>query len=112
MDFLGVGVPEFIVIVILALIFIGPRDLPQMAARAAKFLRDLRMMSEGFTTELQREINTATRVDGLKELKEEFDAAKKSVQSIGGEISKAAMPDLSIGGNAAARPAAKPSAPP
>ncbi len=86
MDFLGIGVPELVVVIILALVFIGPRDMPKMAARAAKFLRDLRMMSEGFTNEWQREINASTRVEGLQELKEELEAAKNSIRTMGTEI--------------------------
>lgn len=82
MDFLGIGVPELIVIIILALVFIGPRDMPKLAGRAAKWIHNLRQMSEGFTTEWQREINAAVNLDELKELKEELEAAKKSLQSI------------------------------
>jgi len=82
MDFLGIGVLELIVILILALIFIGPRDMPKMAGRAAKFLRDLRQMSEGFTTEWQRELNATVSLDELKQLKEEMAATKKTLQSI------------------------------
>ncbi len=82
MDFLGIGVPELIVIIILALVFIGPRDMPKMAGRAARWIRSLRQMSEGFTTEWQKEINATVNLDELKELKEELEAAKKSLQSI------------------------------
>ncbi len=82
MDFLGIGVPELIVIIILALVFIGPRDMPKLAGRAARWIRNLRQMSEGFTTEWQREINATVNLDELKELKEELEAAKKSLQSI------------------------------
>ncbi|OQY28048.1 MAG: twin arginine-targeting protein translocase TatB [Anaerolineaceae bacterium 4572_5.2] len=82
MDFLGIGVPELIVIIILALVFIGPHEMPKMANRTAKWIRSLRKMSEGFTTEWQREINATISLDELKELKEELDAAKKSLQSL------------------------------
>ncbi len=82
MDFLGIGVPELIVIIILALVFIGPRDMPKLAGRAARWIRNLRQMSEGFTSEWQREINATVNLDELKELKEELEAAKKSLQSL------------------------------
>lgn len=80
MDFLGIGLPEFIVILILALLVIGPRDLPQWAGRLAKFIRDLRMMSEGFTVEWQREVNAASRLDELHALKQELSAAQQALQ--------------------------------
>ena len=86
MDFLGIGVPEVIVIIILALIFIGPRDLPKVAGRFAKFLRDLRMMSEGFRTEWQRELKAAGRIEGLKELKDELVSTKQTLQETSQEL--------------------------
>lgn len=86
MDFLGIGVPEVVVIIILALIFIGPRDLPRIAARAGKFLRDIRMMSEGFTTEWRREMAALSQVEELKELKEELTSTREALQEAGREI--------------------------
>ena len=94
MDFLGIGVPEVIVIIILALIFIGPRDLPKLAGRFAKFLRDLRMMSEGFRTEWQREMQAATRIEGLKELREELIATRDTLREAGHDIQEAMTIDL------------------
>jgi len=83
MDLLGVGVPELIVIIILALIFVGPRDLPRLAARAAEFLREIRKMSESLTTEWQKEVNAADLdLGGLKELSEELSEAQKSVKKM------------------------------
>ncbi|MFQ5578698.1 MAG: hypothetical protein ACE5G8_17105 [Anaerolineae bacterium] len=81
-----------------------------MAARAAKFLRDLRMMSEGFTTEWRREINAVSRVDGLKELKDELDATKQSIHSIGTDFKKGLLDDPTSN----AKPVSKspPAAPP
>jgi Tat protein translocase TatB subunit len=86
MDFLGVGVPEVIVIIMLALIFIGPRDLPRMAARFGKFVRDLRMMSEGFTTEWRRELEAAVRLEELQEIKEELQETGQILKESGRDI--------------------------
>lgn len=85
MDFLGIGVPELIVILVLMVIFIGPRDLPKMAGKFAKFLRDLRAIMEGVTSEWQKEtdIMSDLDVDSLKELRDEIDATKKTLQSAG-----------------------------
>ncbi len=112
MDFLGVGVPELLVIIVLAIIFIGPRDMPKMAGRAAKFLRDLRRMSDGFTTQWRQEINAATEIEGLKELKDELEATQKSVKSINADIQNIARPNLpSLTSLAAPEPSApKPAA--
>lgn len=110
MDFLGVGVPELAVIIVLAIIFIGPRDMPKLAGRAAKFLRELRQMSDGFTTQWRREINAATEVEGLKELRDELAATQKSVLSINADIKSVTRPNLSSLASLAEpeTPAAKP----
>ena len=94
MDFLGLGIPEVVAIIILALIFIGPRDLPKVAGKFAKFLRDLRMMTEGFRTEWQREINAATRVEGLKELRDELISTRDTLKEAGQDIREAMTIDL------------------
>lgn len=86
MDFLGVGVPELFVIIILALIFVGPRDLPQVIGRVAKYARDLRQLSQGFTTEWRREINALVQVEEIKTIKNEFNATKETMQAIGTDI--------------------------
>ena len=86
MDFLGIGVWEFFVIILLALIFVGPRDLPRLAARAGKFVRDLRMMSEGFTTEWRRELAALNELEEFRELKEELISTKEILQDAGREI--------------------------
>ncbi len=81
MDFLGVGVPELAVIIVLALIFVGPRDLPKLAGRAAKVLRDIRRMSEGISAEWQREVNAVDLdLGGVKELADELNAAQSAVK--------------------------------
>ena len=78
MDLLGVGVPELIVIIVLALIFVGPRDLPKLAVRAAEFLREIRKMSEGLTNEWKKEIDSADLdLGGIKELSNELTATPK-----------------------------------
>lgn len=86
MDFLGVGVPELVVILVLALIFVGPKELPQLAEKAGKFLRDLRMMSEGFTTEWRREIGTAARLEELQQVRQELTATQQMLRDTNREI--------------------------
>ena len=85
MDFLGIGVPEFFVILILALIVVGPRDLPKVAARLGKYVRDLRMMSEGFRAEWRRELGDAGFED-IAELRAELISARQALQEAGQEI--------------------------
>ena len=80
MDILGIGFPELVFIFIIALMVLGPRRLPQVAAKAGKTIRDLRNMSQGFITEWQREIAVATRIDELEETRRELQEARKLLQ--------------------------------
>ena len=42
MEFLGIGLPELLVILVLALIVVGPNRLPEVAANLARFVRAAR----------------------------------------------------------------------
>lgn len=61
MDFLGIGPLELIVVLIIALIVVGPERLPQLAQSVGKTLRDLRAMSQGLAAEWQREMSSVTQ---------------------------------------------------
>ena len=80
MDFLGIGVAELFLIFIIALIVLGPRRLPEYAAKAGKIVRDLRNMSQGLMLEWQREIAVATRIEELEETRRELQEAQKALR--------------------------------
>ena len=42
MDFLGIGLPEIILILIIAAVVIGPKRLPEVAVQLARVIRQLR----------------------------------------------------------------------
>ena len=47
MDILGIGFSELMFIMIIAMMVFGPRRLPELAAKAGKFIADMRSMSQG-----------------------------------------------------------------
>lgn len=55
----GIGPPELIVIMVLALIVFGPERLPQIASQVGKAVRDFRQMSSDLTGEFNRTIQAA-----------------------------------------------------
>ncbi len=59
MEFLGIGPLELIVVLVIALIVVGPERLPQVARSISKALSELRAMSQDFSAELQRELTVA-----------------------------------------------------
>lgn len=55
----GIGPPELIIIMVVALIVFGPERLPQIASQIGKAVRDFRQMSSDLTGEFNRTINAA-----------------------------------------------------
>lgn len=58
----GLGTWEIVLILVVALIFIGPGKLPELAKTVGKGVRDLRRAMAGF----EREIHEATNLEGEK----------------------------------------------
>ncbi|HPI40806.1 MAG TPA: hypothetical protein PLJ21_08365 [Pseudobdellovibrionaceae bacterium] len=47
----GIGLSELIIVGVLALIFIGPNELPAVAAKIARFINELRRSADSFKEE-------------------------------------------------------------
>ena len=82
MEFLGIGIPEILVILILALIVIGPERLPEMAIHVARVIRELRQFASGFTNEFS---------SVMEEMQEEF----RDVEETASEGARAMTEQLS-----------------
>ena len=82
MDILGIGFPEIVFILLIAMMVFGPRRLPEIAGKAGKIVRDLRNMSNGLLAEWQREITVAARLEELEKVKQEFDLAKAEITAV------------------------------
>lgn len=88
MDFLGIGLPELVVILILTLIVVGPKRLPETAAQIARAIREFRRYSSGITRELSEAVKDLEREYGdlrgeWKALNEEL---RQKAAAIGGEL--------------------------
>jgi sec-independent protein translocase protein TatB len=70
---LGLGWTEMLVIGVVALIFIGPKDLPVVMSRAGKILGQIRRMG----SEFQREINRTSGLDEVRNLRNSITAPLK-----------------------------------
>ena len=58
-----IGTGELLALAVLALLVLGPEKLPQYAAEAARFIRQLRKMANEARTEVTRELGPG--LDGL-----------------------------------------------
>jgi len=70
---LGLGWTEMLVIGVVALIFIGPKDLPVVMSRVGKVVGQIRRMGNEF----QREINKSTGLDEVRNLRNSITAPLK-----------------------------------
>jgi sec-independent protein translocase protein TatB len=98
MEFLGVGPPELLVIIVIALLVLGPRDLAKTARSAGKFLnRMYRSDAWKTVTQASRDLrdlpNRLAREAALEELDEAIKNGKSSPQAAPNEVN----PDLEAG---------------
>jgi Tat protein translocase TatB subunit len=93
MDFLGIGLPELLLILVVALIVVGPRRLPEVAAQLARFIREFRKYSSNVTREVTEALEDFERE--YKEIKQEWKEVDESVRedarAIEGEVTGAAQ---------------------
>ena len=97
----NVGGGEVLVILLIALIVLGPDKLPNAARQAGKYLGDFRRMSHGF----QRELRDAMDLGDLGELGDLIPGGSKSKpKSAGGPTSQQPAAATTISPSADATP--------
>ena len=107
MNFLGVGPLELIVILVVALIFVGPERLPRLAADLARTIREIRKYTGSLAAEFNEVIQdiekeTVGERSEWKEIGEGLSGATKSVT----DALRGARADMA--GTDASAPAAAP----
>jgi sec-independent protein translocase protein TatB len=70
----GVGYSELFVLALIAVIFIGPKDLPKVLRVIGQFMRKAR----GMAGEFQTHVDAAMKESGFDELKKEAQGLKSS----------------------------------
>jgi len=80
MEFLGIGLPELLVILILALLVVGPQRLPQTAAQIARFIRQVRRYATEVTEQLREE---------MEKLEAEYEAMQEQLRRTQEELRQA-----------------------
>lgn len=63
----GIGMPELIVILVIALIVIGPHKLPELAKSLGKGLAEFKKASEDFQRNIQEEVRKTEILDAQKQ---------------------------------------------
>lgn len=88
MDFLGVGIPEFLFILIIALIILGPRDMVKAGKTLGKFMRQIVTSSSWRTVqqasnEIRTLPNKLMREAGLDEIRKQLPDTKTIGKGMG-----------------------------
>jgi Tat protein translocase TatB subunit len=92
MDFLGIGLPEIILILVVTVIVVGPKRLPEVAVHLARVIRQLRGYATDVTSQMRSELDELTREyeQVRKELQEVREATGKNVGAVTREIDRTA----------------------
>ncbi|HEY8490642.1 MAG TPA: Sec-independent protein translocase protein TatB [Dehalococcoidia bacterium] len=61
MDFFGIGIQEFILIAVIALLVLGPERLPEAAAQAGRLVRELRRYATNVTSQFSGDLEEIRR---------------------------------------------------
>lgn len=85
----GIGMPEMLVVLVLALVVVGPQQLPVMMRKIGRFVGQARMMARDF----QRSFDEIGRETELSDLRKEIEALKRAnpLEEIKGEVDQAAL---------------------
>jgi len=91
MDFLGIGLPELIVVLLIAVMVVGPKRLPEVAVQLARVVRQLRGYATDVTSQMRAELDELTREyeQVRKELGEFRDSVTKEARSVTAEMDRA-----------------------
>ncbi len=82
----GIGMPELIIILVLALIVIGPKKLPEMARSLGKGLAEFKRASNDFRRNVEEEaraVEEKERLAGESAAKETVEAEKTNEAVLG-----------------------------
>jgi Tat protein translocase TatB subunit len=79
MNFLGIGLPEVILISVVAVIVLGPERFPQAAVQVARAIRWLRGYANENTRDLRREFAELTQE--YEEMRQELSEVRRQVGS-------------------------------
>ncbi|WP_243364186.1 Sec-independent protein translocase protein TatB [Fundidesulfovibrio terrae] len=106
----GIGSTEFLVILVVALVLIGPQKLPELLKAVGKGINEFRRMSSDVRSTLEREIERADEAKRIEETKKELfgdaPAQPEEAQAATAVPEAAAQPQADAAPQAAPAPAA------
>ena len=89
----GLGMSEIIVLAVLGLIVIGPKELPELARTIGRFLNELKRTTDGLGEDLKQQIRL-DRLNSLTDLENENQKNFDEIQQKLDEIQKQFPPEF------------------
>jgi Tat protein translocase TatB subunit len=86
--FSNIGITELVVILLLALLVVGPERLPELSRKLAKTLRDVRQAYENITKDLGPELMSIQET--TREIRDSVDSVRSIPKDMVGSVIKAA----------------------
>ena len=93
----GIGLPEMIVIAIVALVFIGPKNLPGVLRSVGRGLVQLKRATNEVRTTVQDEMDQIEREIDLKDVREAATDLKKDIDGVKSGLDPLSMNRISSG---------------
>ena len=93
----GIGLPEMIVIAIVALVFIGPKNLPGVLRSVGRGLVQLKRATNEVRTTVQDEMDQIEREIDLKDVREAATNLKKDFDGVKSGLNPLSMNSISSG---------------
>jgi sec-independent protein translocase protein TatB len=88
MEFLGMGWLEIGIIILVALIVVGPDRLPEYGRKAGRFIRQFRKITSGVTGEISKAINFDEEDEAGSSLNKDLEDIQKSLEKDAEELKK------------------------
>ncbi len=84
MNFLGIGPLELVLIIVLALIFLGPDELPVVMRKLAKFLKEMQDLTTDVSEQIREELGPEWEelTEATKEIQEVTQSVRKAQEAV------------------------------
>ena len=69
----GLGLPELVVILVIALIIFGPKKLPEMGKAVGKAINEFKKTSEGIEKQIKAEVDEKPKASAVTPAEEDYD---------------------------------------
>jgi sec-independent protein translocase protein TatB len=98
MNFLGIGPLELTLVIVVAVIVLGPERIPEVAVQIAKAVKFLRGYATSATSQMRTELDELTREyeEVRRELQEFRKDIRKDVTSMADQVSKTLLEEPAL----------------